>query len=144
MQEIYCSRCKTTTGPFLKYSKPGKKQYYWCRECKRKQLFLYRQTERGKETTKLAVKKSINKFKEKQNSRRRLNYFLKMGKIVKDSTCSDCLLPKKLAAHHPDYSKPFEVIWLCRGCHADLHRLLNNQSVILLKERDNITFLSSN
>ena len=24
-------------------------------------------------------------------------------------------------AHHPDYSKPLEVMWLCKRCHTDLH-----------------------
>jgi hypothetical protein len=31
---------------------------------------------------------------------------------------------KKVHAHHPDYSKPLEVFWLCQRCHTKIHRIL--------------------
>lgn len=36
--------------------------------------------------------------------------------------CDDCGNVKS-EAHHPDYSKPLEVDWLCRRCHMKRHRL---------------------
>ena len=30
----------------------------------------------------------------------------------------------KVVAHHPDYSRPLDVIWLCRPCHVLLHHPL--------------------
>lgn len=32
--------------------------------------------------------------------------------------CEGCGLPKRLEKHHPDYSKPLLVLWLCKPCHA--------------------------
>jgi hypothetical protein len=47
---------------------------------------------------------------------------LKFGKIKRPSICSKCGKECKPAGHHPDYSKPLEVVWLCRKCHSLHHR----------------------
>src|ERR1017187_6135005 len=41
------------------------------------------------------------------------------GKLVKPLACA-CGNPK-IEAHHPDYSKPLDVEWLCHPCHDALH-----------------------
>jgi len=43
------------------------------------------------------------------------------GKI-KRLRCQMCDDPKS-EAHHPDYSKPLDVMWLCRKHHKDIHRM---------------------
>lgn len=42
------------------------------------------------------------------------------GKLV-PGNCADCG-NLKTEAHHEDYSKPLEVIWLCHRCHMKRHR----------------------
>jgi hypothetical protein len=59
---------------------------------------------------------------ERYRARYLLNDAVRAGKILKPSVCSACLLEKKLTAHHRDYSKPFDVDWLCYKCHAKEHR----------------------
>jgi hypothetical protein len=46
------------------------------------------------------------------------------GKLVK-TPCRDCNTSVNIEAHHPDYTKPLEVIWLCKPHHMQLHRKLN-------------------
>lgn len=46
-----------------------------------------------------------------------LNQKIASGKIIRPAQCSKCGSESKPEAHHEDYSKPFEVIWLCKGCH---------------------------
>lgn len=55
----------------------------------------------------------------KMNARSYLHVYVKRGKIIK-APCAKCNNIKS-EAHYPDYSKPLEVIWLCRECHLKLH-----------------------
>ena len=44
-------------------------------------------------------------------------------KIPLKSHCEKCNTTENLQKHHPDYSKPLEVITLCRKCHIEAHYL---------------------
>lgn len=44
----------------------------------------------------------------------------KSGLITKKEQCEKCGAPSK-HAHHEDYSKPLDVIWLCQSCHRKRH-----------------------
>ncbi len=60
----------------------------------------------------------------KHTARVLLNTALKEGKVKRPSECSRCGKKCKPQAHHPNYSKPLEVIWLCGICHKQEHALL--------------------
>jgi hypothetical protein len=47
---------------------------------------------------------------------------LRAGKLEKPDCCDGCGLDRRLEAHHEDYSKPLQVVWLCRSCHLRRHR----------------------
>ncbi len=55
----------------------------------------------------------------KANCRSYLNVYLKRGKIIKEP----CLIcgSENVEAHHEDYNKPLEVIWLCREHHLKIY-----------------------
>jgi hypothetical protein len=57
-------------------------------------------------------------------ARQKLYNTLIAGKIKRPESCSieNCNNPAQ--AHHPNYSKPLEVIWLCQSHHTDLHFLI--------------------
>jgi hypothetical protein len=46
---------------------------------------------------------------------------VRLGTIIKPTTCSACPTMSGLEMHHPDYAKPLEVLWVCKKCHADAH-----------------------
>jgi len=52
---------------------------------------------------------------DKDNARSRVAYAVKTGEIIK-RPCQMCG-KRKVEAHHEDYSKPLEIMWLCREHH---------------------------
>jgi hypothetical protein len=44
------------------------------------------------------------------------------GIIKKAKVCDSCQSEMKLEIHHPDYSDPFTVEWLCFRCHSGKHK----------------------
>lgn len=64
---------------------------------------------------------STRPYDEKTKARRALQNAVRFGK-VKREPCATCGTEVNVDAHHTDYSKPLEVSWLCRLCHAAQHR----------------------
>jgi hypothetical protein len=60
--------------------------------------------------------------KEKDSARNKVTMAIRKGRVVRPDTCSLCGKTCKPQAHHHDYNKPFDVIWLCRLCHEAEHR----------------------
>jgi hypothetical protein len=65
-------------------------------------------------------KRTQIKYPEKAKAVNALNHAVSTEKIIRKpcEVCGDL----KSEAHHNDYSKPFEVIWLCRKHHIEVHK----------------------
>lgn len=48
-------------------------------------------------------------------------YAVKSGAMVRPCKCDQCGQPCKPQAHHHDYSKPFDIQWICVPCHRKEH-----------------------
>ena len=78
----------------------------------------YLQTDRGKQN-KIAINQRENiRYPEKYKARYTLRNAIRTG-LIKRGTCEVCG-NTKTEAHHDDYSKPFEVKWLCHKHHCEL------------------------
>jgi len=47
---------------------------------------------------------------------------IKEKRIIRVKKCVECGSDIQVEAHHEDYSKPLEVLWLCRKCHYHKHK----------------------
>lgn len=57
----------------------------------------------------------------KGKARQLVQTAVKYGRLIRPSNCSKCSIEGKIQAHHHDYSKPLDVIWLCPLCHGAEH-----------------------
>lgn len=47
------------------------------------------------------------------------------GILIRPDNCERCVQVIHTDAHHEDYSKPLDVVWLCEPCHGMRHREIN-------------------
>lgn len=70
----------------------------------------------------LAKRREYNLLnKHKIYARQKVMSAVYSGRIVRPSNCSCCGKDCLPDAHHEDYYKPLDVIWLCRKCHQIKH-----------------------
>jgi len=83
---------------------------------------LISKTDHGKMIKKKCIDNYNSKFPEKMIARRMVSNGIRDGKITKKpcSICGD----KKSQAHHDDYSKPLDIVFLCDIHHKERHRSL--------------------
>lgn len=106
---------------------------YRCRPCERRRLRAYYERERDKIVEKARARNKTEhritwcrEHQRKQSvtskglARRFFTAAVRQG-FLKKEPCSECG-SEKAEGHHEDYSKPYDVIWLCRRCHMKRHR----------------------
>lgn len=49
------------------------------------------------------------------------NTAVRDGILIEPGQCTSCSEVRPLQKHHEDYSKPYDVQWLCQQCHSRLH-----------------------
>jgi hypothetical protein len=67
-------------------------------------------------------------------------YAIASGRLTRPATCEECGQPGQpyvdgrapIQAHHCDYNKPLEVMWLCKQCHHAWH--IRNRPVTVRRE----------
>ena len=129
-----CIACKESKPTSDYYWHSTKQAFYArCKVCFRKTLKPKPRPSKPRKMTKSlleslrkASERSRKKFPEKWDARSKLRYAVKLGRIIKPKNCEHCQEEKSLQGHHEDYSKPFDVMWLCTKCHAKRHAYLKS------------------
>ncbi len=85
-------------------------------------------TEEFKKKKREMAKKLYKKYPERFKARNKTSK-IKISFGILCERCKENLATEK---HHPDYSKPLEIIFLCKNCHIQLHMRINT----IIKEKE--------
>jgi hypothetical protein len=114
-----CSWCKKEKKleAFNKHRKSKDGRQSQCRDCNR--AFRIRWHRQDPERTRVYDRRRAKTLK--VIVRRQMKSALERGELKRPDHCTSCGLVCKPEGHHPDYSKPLHVMWLCRECHDTEH-----------------------
>ncbi len=131
MKDGRLNKCKNCCKQEQNQTRKNRVEYY--REFDRKRSGLlhrvlarqeYAKTQNGKNAHKRAVEKYKSNNPQKVFANNVVNSAIKEKKII-PMPCVYC--GKKAHAHHEDYSKPLDVIWLCPAHHKKRHAEINKE-----------------
>lgn len=57
----------------------------------------------------------------KRRARTAVNHAVRDGRLTNPGKCSKCGKEGYSEAHHEDYSKKLDVVWVCKKCHMEIH-----------------------
>ena len=146
---------------FYKHKQTADGYFNICKECKRKESLLHRELnlEKVKEydrnrpnklersiANKKRLKDNPEKYKNyvqnqkewdkknriKKNCHLKVKRAIEKGLLIKPKKCTHCGAIEKLQAHHVDYNKPLEVLFLCDKCHKEIHKQIREEQRLLV------------
>jgi len=82
----------------------------------------YLSTKPGKEAKKRAVDNWNEHNKVKRAANQIVNSAIKLNRLTKSYSCSECEKGGRIHGHHDDYAHPLQVRWLCSKCHRTWHK----------------------
>ena len=134
-----CFKCKTVKPltEFYKHERMSDGHLNKCKECTKSDATNHRNKnlekvraydrERGKISERIKANTETNRAWREEDKRRSrahhaVSYAIRRG-LLDRLPCIRCGEEKSLA-HHEDYDKPLEVMWLCQPCHKQRHKEL--------------------
>lgn len=102
VRKATCARCDQSRLPTSRY----------CSDCKNTYMREWRKSHPQTPEQKF---RALVRAKTKMRIRR--------GLLIK-YPCEFCDATERVEAHHRDYNKPYEVMWLCFACHRAHHKTL--------------------
>ena len=132
-----CFKCKTVKPllEFYKHSQMSDGHLNKCKECAKNDVLLHREKnlekirqydkDRAKNPDRRKANTEITKIWRSEDRRRQkahnaVSKGIKKGILIRQPCCR-CNEINSLA-HHDDYDKPLDVMWLCQPCHKQRHK----------------------
>ena len=138
-----CFKCKIVKplDEFYKHKMMADGHVNKCKECNKKDVAKHRlenierireyDRKRSNLKHRVDLRKKITKrwedqFPNRKKAQNKLHNAVRDGKIKKQP-CWVC--GETAEAHHPDYSRPLDVVWLCTAHHRQTHALIKKEQI---------------
>lgn len=82
----------------------------------------YAATDTGRERSNAAKRAFDRRNPKKRSAHIAVGNAVRDGKLIRPDNCEKCNSVSALEAHHCDYNKPLDVMWLCDPCHKKWHK----------------------
>lgn len=82
----------------------------------------YNKSDKGKAALSKARENYLESHRLRQRARWAVKRSIKSGKLCRPTSCQTCGCKCHPDAHHPDYTSPTDVMWLCKSCHVEWHK----------------------
>ena len=129
MADGHLGKCKECTKKNVQKNRNNNLEHYQEYDKQRNQSphrikmrEAYAATEAGRAAGNRAKKAWELRNPEKKHATTTLNNAVRVGKIVRTRKCAVCGSRKNVEAHHKDYSKPLEIVELCKKHHREADR----------------------
>ena len=106
----------------MDYAEKYKREKEYQQEYRRRPEILERDRKRRKRLRQdTAYRKAYNKMTNERRMKARdyIRNRVAKGKLIRQP-CVFCAKPNSLA-HHEDYNKPLDIVWVCHAHHAQIH-----------------------
>lgn len=82
---------------------------------------------------------SMLSTKETQDARYETLRAVRNGVLIKPDHCEVCGKKSvKIDMHHKDYTKPLDIVWVCKQCHHEIHAsMYPNREILHVTESQN-------
>src|SRR3990167_2067628 len=118
--QTHCKNGHELSGDNLHIDKRG---FRICEKCRKAYFIEWHRKHRPTPERKRMAYEASQRWEAKNRQKRKTHLILKKaikyGKLKREP-CKVCG-EERTDGHHEDYSKPLEVIWVCRQHHKDLH-----------------------
>jgi hypothetical protein len=140
MKTCFKCGCQKLLTEFYRHSRMADGHLNKCKDCTKTDVAQHRHGKgrnrtlaydreraalpKRKEQQKQIVWRWRMQFPERKQAQSKLRYAVLTGEI-KPQLCFVC--GKIAEAHHPDYSRPLDVVWLCSAHHKQAHALVRTE-----------------
>ena len=136
-----CFKCDTEKplSEFYKHKAMADGHLNKCKSCTRFDAWRFRHLEgrhkvisydreRAKNPNRREKSKSrtqiwVENFPERKKAQTAVSNAIRDGRMIRWPVCCMPFCEDKPEAHHPDYSKPLDVVWLCVTHHKEVHNM---------------------